>query len=439
MNFLSAGLINTEPTALAAGPGGDVIHPAGPPEASAVSSPAQRQTTNDPHCPSPRLGSTLPPSAELGTGNESEVLQLVAEVAKTFGGPGKPKLLASSATKDAFRGQCLVLSALILCLLALPQSLPAQQSGLPPHVVADGPIELSVSISSPAARVAETITFTLQVDAPQQTRITLPRVDETLGPLSVIGTSVLEDLPIDGQPAARRWIQRIELESLETGEMTIPSLEIAYRLPDNRVGDQAAREALLRSEPISIEIVSVLGDQESLTDFRDIKGLEPLPTAIPHESNLFRVIACGVVAVGALLAALWFVARRRRKPPPARWALDEIEAIKSQYDDKSIDIGQVYAQLSNVMRAFLEAQLAIPATAQSSTELIQELPADRCPDAVRQRLAQFMNAADERKFSGGLISAGSNWDDTPFEALRAIIRDTSGHESVQPANLRKAR
>ena len=114
----------------------------------------------------------------------------------------------------------------------------------------------------------------------------------------------------------------------------------------------------------------------------------------------------------------------------------EIELIESEYDQESINIGQVYAELSSVIRGFLEAQLAIPATAQSSTELISGLPTDRCPDAAQRRLERFMTEADEMKFSGKL-TLGVQQDESPFDSIRTIIRETSQHETSQPPKNRE--
>jgi hypothetical protein len=179
----------------------------------------------------------------------------------------------------------------------------------------------------------------------------------------------------------------------------------------------------------------VLNDQDSPTEFRDIKAAQPLPTVTPKPSNL-RWIAAGIGIGISTMACLLVWSRRRRRPAADKWALREIGLIESQYNESSINISQVYSQLSSLIRRFLEAQLVIPATAQSSTELISELPADGCPDAVKQRLERFMSEADQLKFSGR-VSLGMQQDESPFDSIRTIIRETSQHETLQPLKNRE--
>lgn len=189
----------------------------------------------------------------------------------------------------------------------------------------------------------------------------------------------------------------------------------------------------MRSNPIAIEIGSVLGEQESPAEFRDLKQVEPLPASASPEASRLGLPAGIAAAIGALAVAVWLSTRRRPPPQYDRWALEQIESIQAEYDQRSIDIGQAYAQLSNVIRAYLEAELAIPATTQSTAELFDELPAEHCPDAARQRLQQFMTAADELKFSGSLAVANNNGVDELFESLRAVVRDTSALAAGQSA------
>lgn len=295
-----------------------------------------------------------------------------------------------------------------------------------PLTMTDGPVTLSIEIDRREALVAEPISLAFNIAAPQQTSVSFPPISDTLGPVSVIDSSRLEELPIDGQPEMRRWIQQLTLESLETGTLTIPSLTFRYRLPETL----GSREGSLRSGPIEIEIESVLSDQESPAEFRDIKAYEPLPAEDARDSKLLATALVIAIVTSLAVFAAWLWMRPRRGPSPDRWALDEIEAIKSQYDQQAIDIGQVYARLSSVIRAFLEAQLAIPATAQSTGELFEELPTDRFPDSARQRLRQFMTEADKFRFSGS-ARPGDGDRKLPFDSIQTVIRELVACDSSQ--------
>ena len=94
----------------------------------------------------------------------------------------------------------------------------AQQPASLRHVVADGPVEMTVELDKVEARIADPIMLRLQVDAPAGTLITFPLVSETIGRFTVIETDTIRNLPLEGVTARRRSTARIELESLESGE-----------------------------------------------------------------------------------------------------------------------------------------------------------------------------------------------------------------------------
>ncbi len=315
-------------------------------------------------------------------------------------------------------------SCLFFILCASPHLAAAEQPTLLRQVVADGPVEMTVELDRAETRIADPIILRVQVDAPDGTLITFPLVGETLGQFAVIATDTVRDLPLEAATATRRSTARIELESLESGELKIPPLEVLYRLPESIAVAADARDGSLTSEPISVQVISVLEESEDPKQFRDIKDIAELPPTEVARSNRIW-LAMGATLLACATAGLLLWSRRRRRPPPGRWALGEVDRIESEHKRESVDVGSAYSQLSTVLREYLEAELAFPATSFSSEELVDHLASSACPQAAKQRLKQFVRHSDELKFSGRQ-RLGNADSESPFDAMRAIIRETSG-------------
>ncbi len=147
----------------------------------------------------------------------------------------------SACSPNNRSGDLLRLCCILFVMIASPQPAPAQPPSPQRHVVAEGPVEMTVELDKVDARIADPIMLRVQVDAPRGTLITFPLVDDKVGQFSVIDADTVRDLPLQGVTETRRWIATIELESLESGELKIPPLEVLYRLPDS-FAVQGARE-----------------------------------------------------------------------------------------------------------------------------------------------------------------------------------------------------
>jgi hypothetical protein len=289
------------------------------------------------------------------------------------------------------------------------------------QVTASGPVELTVELSKTTAMVAEPIDLLIQVDAPIATQITMPPVGDSIGDFSVLETKTVAEVPVTGKAGLRRWVTAMQIEAIETGDQRIPAFEILFPLPTSLNNGSTLREGSIRSEPMSVQIVSVLVGEEDPNQFRDLKDPADAPTAKVRRSFLPWVLGGGALGVSATVCLLMWT-RHGRRPKPKKWALEAVKRIESEYQAKSIGIDQVYTQLSSVIRGFLEDSLAIPATSQSSDELVMELATVAIADSAKQQLIRFLTEADELKFSGS-----QRWsrqiDEPPFDSIRRMIQE----------------
>ena len=302
-------------------------------------------------------------------------------------------------------------------IVALTPSKSNSQTELP-QILREGSIEMRLEASPLPARVAEPIQIRLVVDAPEGSRVTMPMIGSALGQLEVVDQRLIKELPIDGEPSRRRWILLLTVEAIESGEFTVPSMEILYRSTEAPASPAAPRS--IRSLPFDVEVISLLGENQDPKTFRDIKAAMEAPQE-QSPANFTKWIVPGLAfSALALLGGFWWW-RRDRTLAPSEWADQEISRIDSLLAAGSITRSDGYAELSDVLRQFLEEELGFPATAMSSAELREELMARSCPPATIARLTEFLAEADEVKFSGRSQPPVSRTD-SPTSCLREIVQ-----------------
>lgn len=102
-------------------------------------------------------------------------------------------------------------------------------------VTKDGPVTLTVSVDKAVAQVADPIHLTVEVVAPLGIRIQLPQLPQALGDFDLENTQVARDIPLPGSPDQRLWVLHSTLETIKTGQVEVPSLEVQFA--NSRRGD----------------------------------------------------------------------------------------------------------------------------------------------------------------------------------------------------------
>jgi hypothetical protein len=185
-------------------------------------------------------------------------------------------------------------------------------------------------------------------------------------------------------------------------------------------------------EPVNVTVTTeVTGDTEP----RPPSGIEELPPAGGASDSLrdrIAVLAALGVVVGLVGAAgAWFLRKRRRVVPPSpqEWAA-------AQLDELGPDDPAFADRLSDVLRTYLERRSGLPATRQTTAELLSAAESAAGPDVVPVDLVRpVLERCDAAKFAG--------LDPTPDERrqLLATAREivTLGPPMTDPHNSRAPR
>lgn len=272
----------------------------------------------------------------------------------------------------------------------------------------ENPATLTSSVSSTTVQVAEALTLELTVTASVGSQVHFPSIATSLGKFEVIDQVDRSDVPSADNASRRSWTLWLTLESIVTGDMEIPSLEIQVR-------NSGGNLQTLRSDPVPIHVISVLEDRADPTQFRDIKSvvdLELPDRAAPFYGWLWWTL--GSIG-GVALAAMIVVAVRKRKTRllPDVWAVRELDRLRSSEAFKSAVSELVAEQLTAILRDYLELQFDIASSFQTTGELLQRIKSDKLLKAVTiQRYIEVFQHADLARFAGLPLS--------PTELTKAI-------------------
>nr|WP_234952361.1 hypothetical protein [Rhodopirellula baltica] len=273
----------------------------------------------------------------------------------------------------------------------------------------DGPIELGLRVSDSETLIAEPLQLELEVIVPNELQVVLPALDESLGDWEIVEKEVREDLPhvAAAGPSMRRWWMRLTLESLRTGEVIIPGVDVQTlpRQSENRREDDAIdwdRAGSFETQPISINVVSVL------TETADPTKPEPIVDAIalPMEQTPSRSLLPGVVVgvIGVSIAGAFLIRRIRShgEISNADWARRQLTELRSQWRKQRLTPDDCARRLSPIFREWIGSMMGRKSTVSSdeASAWLREVE-----PAIDGELLTMLTRADEVSFAG--ISATS--------------------------------
>jgi hypothetical protein len=286
----------------------------------------------------------------------------------------------------------------------------------------DGPVKVTARISSASARVADPIQLVLEVDAPRGTRIELPAKSDRLGDFEVRRSERTIDIPSAAQADKRNWIVRLTLESIKTGDLTIPSLDVHYTL---NASDSTFKT--ISTSPLKVRIASVLENRADPAKFHDIKQTVDVPVPEIASRSWIAWTSGGVgAAVVATLLLLAVVKRRRRGPAAAAWALASIEELERVDLSQTTGVEAMFNEVVDIVREYFEIEFDVPTLARTAREFLAEASDEvGLPEVASKRLSWLASVADEIKFAR--LGVGEKHLKHAFAQAKAFVNECEAH------------
>ena len=260
-------------------------------------------------------------------------------------------------------------------------------------------VRLDVEIDKPQVLVAERIEMKIEATAPQGIMVKFPELNQQLGDFEVMSVKDAMDIP---EGSNRKWVRQIGLESLISGDLEIPAMELSY--VDRR--GSVAQTGFQKTPPQGVTVRSTLEGSEDPTRFREIKSVVFAPRPEQQNSDwlLWTAALAGFFIVAATAIA---IVSRQKVMSPTEKAIKSLQELKNSRTFENKDVEGVYLSLVSILRSFVQEQFAISATLLTTDEFLQAMQGDqRLSDEFRAELTELLGFADMIKFAGLLPSNG---------------------------------
>lgn len=289
-------------------------------------------------------------------------------------------------------------------LLALPAVIvPARAETAP----TDAPLLANAAVDRAQLAQGESLVLSVEAEADGAATVVLPLVGDALveGAFEVASRT---EPHVERAAGRQRVVQRWTLVARAAGEHSIGPLRVTGHLVDLAGGPPLelaalAPEILITVRPAGgasggVGSPTPSADTEGL---REIKGMVDVPA--PSHALLWWLIAAANVVTIAVL--VWLLRRRGRRPglapaDPTVAALRALDALAAVAPRDAAGMRNFHAELSLVVRAFLEARLHINATDLTTDETLSLLAArGLVVGETHASLTTLLREADRAKFA----------------------------------------
>lgn len=245
------------------------------------------------------------------------------------------------------------------------------------HLTADT-ISLDLTVNNTSIRAADTLTLTLRITASSGTHIDLPALApaDTLGGLTI---TAIQDTPPTTIPETNQLLheRRYTLEPFLPGTYTIPALQIPWK----RTVD-AAEQGVLTTEPITIEVISLIPDAPANAttptappplDTGTIRDqyTPPAPPS-PWWTDAGWVAAAILTGFGIAGLSVYAARRRRMTRGPRAERIDHLCALRDQTLTPA-DTQRITHALSATTRAILAQRHGACTQTWTSSEILEKI------------------------------------------------------------------
>jgi hypothetical protein len=167
----------------------------------------------------------------------------------------------------------------------------------------------------------------------------------------------------------------------------------------------AVQTARWRTVTVRITTLVENPDRPSVSQLRDITGIEASPTEVSRKHVVEWLVGGGLALLGgAATLRLWQFLRRRAGRaaalPPTAWALRELERIEAQRLPETGQADRYHTLLSDVVREYLELRFHLRAPHQTTSEFLATMQSwPLLPGPQQTLLRDFLERCDLAKFA----------------------------------------
>jgi len=259
-----------------------------------------------------------------------------------------------------------------------------------------GPLTVHVRIDKAKMTIAETVLLELEAAIEPGYEVRMPKVDKVLENFGIVDWDNLGDKLDQNNRIVSSYQYR--LEPFLSGTYSIPAFTFEFY----DVNSPEDKKYELTTEPIDIEVTSLLGEQRAELKIDDIEGV----LEMPQEASFWWIWVLSVIAVTAA-AGLWLYLRHKRIEefvrifkPAHELAYERLRALVKEDLVAAGRVKEFYERISNILRHYIEHRFSLRAPERTTEEFLLELAnTEVLPASDKQLLGEFLKHCDLVKFA----------------------------------------
>jgi len=258
-----------------------------------------------------------------------------------------------------------------------------------------GPATVHVRLDKTKLSIADTLLLQFEATLQSGYKIEMPRVDKVLENFGIVDWDNLGE-KLDAKNDVVTTYQ-YRLEPFLSGNYEIPAFTFQF----HDVNDPNATHELT-SDPIAVEVTSLLGDQRANLVIEDIEDVVEMPKPARH----WWLLGLAAPVLAAIVAGAVLLACRRTKTvtgvyvPAHEIAYRNLQALIAR---KLVEQGQIkefYERISGILRHYIEHRFRLHAPERTTEEFLAELRfANVFASSDKQVLEEFLTHCDLVKFA----------------------------------------
>ncbi len=258
-----------------------------------------------------------------------------------------------------------------------------------------GPITVHVRVDKSKITIADTLWLELETAISSGYDVNMPKVDKVLESFGIVDWQNLGSRLDPNNNVVSTY--RYRLEPFLSGKFVISAFTFEFR----DVNDQSEKTYELTTEPIDIEVTSLIGEQRGKLSIADIEDVVNMPTKL-----IWWWILPAVAVVGAA-GGLWLYLRKKKIKETVRIfkaaheiAYARLQSLVQQNLIKEGRVKEFYEGVSDILRHYIEDRFELRAPERTTEEFLFEIrDAGVLSEADRKALAEFLTHCDLVKFA----------------------------------------
>lgn len=285
-----------------------------------------------------------------------------------------------------------------------------------------GPLTVHIRLDKDKITIAQTVLLELEASIESGYEVQMPKVEQVYENFGIVDWDNLGDRLDESNNVVKRYQYR--LEPFLSGNFPIPAFTFEF-YDVNSVEDKKYE---LATEPIDIEVASLLGEQLAELVIADIEGV----VEMPEKASYWWAWSIGAVAIIAV--ACWLYLRRKSYTELVRIfkPAHEIayERLRVLVKDDLVNAGRIkefYERISDILRHYIEHRFNLRAPERTTEEFLTELAVtDVLAESDKQDIGEFLKHCDLVKFAK--YNPTTEQIQRTFDLVKDFIEKTKSEE-----------